>query len=130
MSRSSFKSGRTGRGRAFVSDRSGSHHAELMRLTSYALLVLGLPAIWFIVGAVGKSYDEMRLMLGRPFPAIALVAFAGVAVYHMMLGAQNIIDDYVHDERLKAISLDVNKWLSLGVGAVWVLAIMMIAAPR
>ncbi|MBI1867907.1 MAG: succinate dehydrogenase, hydrophobic membrane anchor protein [Methylocystis sp.] len=130
MSRSAFKSGRTGRGAAFASDHSGSCHAHTMRLTAYALLPLGVLSIWFIVGAVGKSFDGVRADIGRPLPATVLIAFISVAVYHMRIGVESIIDDYVHDEGLKAISLAVNKWLSLAIGAVWALSLIIVAASR
>lgn len=130
MSQPEFKSGRTGRGGAFTADRSGSHHARLMRISSYALMPLGIIAAWYVVGAVGKSYDELRVLLGRPFPALALLAFALISVFHMRLGAECIIDDYVHDEKWRTLALDVNKWAAAAVGAAWTLAIMLIAAPH
>lgn len=130
MSRSVFESGRTGRGAGFASDHSGSLHAQAMRLTAKALAPLGLLSIWFIVGVVGKPYEAARAEIGRPFPAIVLIAFIGIVVFHARLGAEAIIEDYVHDEGLKAKALLVNKWLTIAIGAVWTLSILIVAAPR
>lgn len=124
-----FRSGRRG-GAAYESDHSGSLHARAVRLSALALAPLGVLALWYIVGAVGKPYEGVRAELGRPFPAIVLIAFIGVAVYHMRLGMNEIIEDYVHDEALRDASRLVNKWLSLAIGAVWALSIMIFAAAR
>lgn len=130
MSRSVFESGRTGKGGAFTSDHSGSLHASAMRLSARALAPLGLLSIWFIAGLVGKSYEAARAEIGRPFPAIVLIAFICIAAYHARLGMETIIEDYVHDEALEAKALLINKWLTIGIGVVWTLSIMIIAAPR
>lgn len=130
MSRSAFESGRRGKGAAFVSDHSGSLHAVAMRHSAKALAPLGLLSVWFIVGLVGKSYEAARAEIGRPFPALVLIAFIAIAAYHARLGVENIVEDYVHDEGLKAKALLANKWLTIGFAAVWIFSILIIAAPH
>lgn len=125
-----FKSGRTGRGDAYVSDHSGSRHARFMRLSARALAPLGVLAAWYLVGVVGKPLEGVRAEIGRPFPALVLIAFIGVGMLHARQGAVEIIEDYIHDEGLKAKALIANKWLSIAIVAIWTLAILMIAAPR
>ncbi|OAI31738.1 succinate dehydrogenase [Methylosinus sp. R-45379] len=127
---SRFESGRSGKGDAFVSDRSGSLHALAMRHSARALAPLAVLSIWYLVGLVGKPYEAARAEIGKPLPAIALIAFIVVVAYHARLGVENIIEDYVHDEALKAKALIVNKWLVIAIAAIWTLAIMIIAAPR
>jgi succinate dehydrogenase / fumarate reductase, membrane anchor subunit len=126
----SFKTGRTGRGAAYVSDKSGSHHALRMQWTSRALAPLGVIAAWYVADLAGKPYEAARAALAHPLPALALIAFIIVSAYHMALGAETIIEDYVHDEAMKARALIANKWLSVAIGAVWVLGILLIAAPK
>lgn len=125
-----FKSGRTGRGDAFVSDRSGSPHARFMRLTSYALMPVGALSAWFLMGIAGKPLEAVRAEIGRPFPAIVLILFAVIGMIHARQGMNEIIEDYVHDEALKAKALEANKWSAYVIAAVWVIAILFIAAPR
>ncbi|MEF3365158.1 succinate dehydrogenase, hydrophobic membrane anchor protein [Methylocystis sp. 9N] len=125
-----FKSERKGRGEAYVSDHAGSHHALFMRRTSYALAPLGVLAAWFLLGAAGKPLDGVRAEIGRPLPALVLIAFAAIGMLHARQGMNEIIEDYVHDEALKAKALAANKWIAFAVAAIWVVAILIIAAPR
>ncbi|ATQ68313.1 MULTISPECIES: succinate dehydrogenase, hydrophobic membrane anchor protein [Methylosinus] len=125
-----FESGRSGKGAAFTSDRSGSLHALAMRHSARALAPLGLLSVWFIANLSGQSYEAARAHLGRPLPAITLIAFICIASYHARLGMETIVEDYVHDEALKARALQINKWLTVAIAASWTLSIMIIAAPR
>jgi succinate dehydrogenase / fumarate reductase, membrane anchor subunit len=129
-SRTTFISGRTGRGAAYVSDASGAPHDKFMRLSSLALVPLGLLSAWFLAGLAGKSYEAARAELGHPLPALALIAFMVLGAAHARLGADNIIIDYVHDSELKEKALRANKWASIVLAALWTFAILLIAAPR
>ncbi|MBM3562806.1 MAG: succinate dehydrogenase, hydrophobic membrane anchor protein [Alphaproteobacteria bacterium] len=125
-----FNSGRTGSGDAYVSDRSGSPHAQFMRLTSYALIPLGALSAWWILGLAGKTLEGVRAEIGRPIPALALLAFGAVGMVHARQGMDEIIEDYVHDEALKTRALVANLWASRVIAALWVVAILLIAAPK
>ena len=57
------------------SDHSGRRHAHFMRLSSYALAPLGLFVAWWLIGVVGKPFEAARAEIGRPFPALMLIAF-------------------------------------------------------
>lgn len=125
-----FKSGRTAAGDAYVSDHSGSPHAHFMRLTSYALIPLGALSAWWILGLAGKTLDGVRAEIGRPFPALTLLAFGVVGMIHARKGMDEIIEDYVHDEALKAHALVANIWASRAIAALWVVAVLLLAAPK
>jgi succinate dehydrogenase / fumarate reductase membrane anchor subunit len=124
-----FRSGRTGRGAAFVADHHGSQHARFMRLSSYALVPLGVLAAWHLAGVVGLSADGVRAAIGRPFPALGLIAFGVIGMVHAREGMNEIIIDYVHDPALKEKAFRVNQWASRAIAALWTLALMLIAAP-
>ena len=83
-----FKSGRTGPGGGYVSDRSGSRHAEFMRLTAKFQAPLALFAGWYIVGLAGKSYEAARAELAHPFPALVLIAFIVSVSQHARYGME------------------------------------------
>jgi succinate dehydrogenase / fumarate reductase, membrane anchor subunit len=125
-----FKSGRSGQGPAFVSDHEGSAHARFMRLSSYALAPLGVLSAWWLTGLVGKTLEGVRAEIGHPFPAIALILFAIIGMIHARQGANEIIEDYVHDAALKEKALYWNRIASIAIAGVWTIAIMLIAAPK
>ncbi len=125
-----FKSGRRGQGPDYVSDHEGSVHARFMRLSSYVLAPLGVLSAWWLAGLVGKSLEGVKAEIGRPFPALVLVAFGVVGMIHARQGMTEIIEDYVHDAALKEKALYWNRIASIAIAAAWTLGIMLIAAPK
>ncbi len=117
----------TARVRHLGSARSGTRHAWLMRVTSLALLPLSIAFVWIILSLVGKDYSDVRAMLGRPFPAILMLLFVPTGIYHMMLGMQTIIEDYVHGEHAKSWSLVANTFFCAAVGLACVYAILRLS---
>ena len=125
-----FNSGRTGQGAAYISDHEGSTHARFMRLSACALAPLGVLSAWWLAGLVGQSPEGVRAVIGRPLPAIVLIAFAVLGMLHARQGMTEIIEDYVQDSALKEKALRINKIASIAIAAGWTLAIMLIAAPK
>lgn len=125
-----FKSGRSGPGAAFVSDHEGTPHARFMRLSSYALAPLGVLAAWWLAGIAGKTLEGVRAEIGRPIPAIVLISFAVLGMFHAYHGMNEIIIDYVHDPALKQQAQTANKCAAIAIAAAWTLAILVIAAPK
>lgn len=125
-----FRSGRSGQGAAYVSDHEGSAHAHFMRLSSYALAPLGVLSAWWLAGLVGETLDGVKAEIGRPFPALVLIAFAVIGMIHARQGMTEIIEDYVHDDALREKALRWNRIASIAIAGAWTLAIMLIAAPK
>jgi succinate dehydrogenase / fumarate reductase membrane anchor subunit len=126
-----FISGRTGRGSAFISDRSGAAHDRFMRLSAWLLLPLGV-AVSFLLASIAAnpSYAEARAIIEQPAAALALIAFILVGMAHARMGAESVIMDYVHDERRKTLALAANKIAAILIAALWAGAVGLIAAPR
>jgi succinate dehydrogenase / fumarate reductase membrane anchor subunit len=77
--------------------RSGTEHWWLERLTSAAGLPLTIFLIWLALRVGGRSHQEVASVLGHPFVAIGLLLSLTTLIWHMKLGMQVIIEDYVHD---------------------------------
>jgi len=123
-----FISGRTARGSAFVSDRSGASHDRFMRLTTWLLLPLGVAVACVLASvAANPSYAEARAIVEQPLPAVALIAFIVIGMAHAVVGAGSIIIDYVHDARKKALAFVANTIAGVLIAGVWALAVGLIA---
>ncbi|MBM3606998.1 MAG: succinate dehydrogenase, hydrophobic membrane anchor protein [Alphaproteobacteria bacterium] len=115
-----------GQVRHFGSARSGTKHAWRMRVTSIALLPLTLAFVWFVLTVVGKDYAAVRAAIANPVWSIVLLLFLGAGVYHMMLGMQTIIEDYVHGEISRTWLLMANMFFSAVIGLALVYAVLRI----
>jgi succinate dehydrogenase / fumarate reductase membrane anchor subunit len=109
------------------SARSGTRHVWHMRLTSLALVPLTIGFVWLVLTVVGKDQGAVRAVLGQPFAAVLLLLFIPTSVYHMMIGMQTIIEDYVHSERIKTLSLFANMFFSAIVGVACIYAILRLS---
>jgi succinate dehydrogenase / fumarate reductase, membrane anchor subunit len=59
--------------------------------------------------------------------AILMLFFLLTSVFHMKLGMQSIIDDYVHDAQFKEWSLIANLVFSVSIGLACVYAILKLS---
>jgi succinate dehydrogenase / fumarate reductase, membrane anchor subunit len=109
------------------SAKAGTHHAWHMRLTSFALVPLTVAFVWIVLSLVGKDYNTVRAALGSPSIAIIMLLFILTGIYHMMLGMQTIIEDYVHTESTKTFSLALNIFFSFAVGLACVYAVLRLS---
>lgn len=106
------------------SARSGTRHAWHMRVTAVALLPLTIAFVWIVLTLVGKDYATVRAALGAPLPAILMLLFLLTGIYHMMLGMQVIIEDYVHGEHARTWSLMANMFFAAAVGLACIYAVL------
>lgn len=129
MSKASGPSMRTpiGRVRHYGSARSGTRHAWRMRVTSIALLPLSIFFVLIILSVVGKDYNTVRATLGSPLPAIVVLLFLLSGVYHMMLGMQTIIEDYVRGEHAKQWLIIANMFFSTTIGFACIYAVLRLS---
>ncbi len=86
----------------------GTKHFWQERLTALAAIPLTAAFVFLTVKFIGASYDQARLLLLDPLNAGALALFLLVSAWHMKLGMQVIIEDYVHDEGPKFFLLIAN----------------------
>ena len=106
------------------SAKSGTQHAWRMRLTSFALLPLTIAFIIIVVSLAGRDFESARALLGSPCPAILMILFIGAGVWHMMLGMQVIIEDYVHHEHAKRLALMANACFSALIAIATMFAVL------
>jgi succinate dehydrogenase / fumarate reductase membrane anchor subunit len=126
MSSASNRSMRTalGRARGHGSGHGGTGHFIAQRVTAVALLLL---APWLAVSAAltmpDAGYVAAIDFLTQPLNAVGIILFLIAVLYHMSIGMQVIVEDYVHSPFSKALLLVANTLLAfaLGAGAIFAL---------
>ena len=116
-----------GRVRGLGAAGNGVHHWWVQRLTSVALVPLG---VWLLVSLLTlPSLDFVTLVswIGGTWTSSLLTVFVITACWHSRLGIQVIIEDYVHDQGLKTTSLVLSGFVHVLLAALGVFAVLRIA---
>jgi succinate dehydrogenase / fumarate reductase membrane anchor subunit len=116
-----------GRVRHLGSAHHGTRVFWHQRLTAVANVPLTLAVIVIIVGLLGRNHAAVVQILGSTPVAIVMLLFIVSSVYHMWLGMQVVIEDYVHDEVGKLVTLMLNTFFSIAVGFAGVFAILKLS---
>ncbi|MGH6794639.1 MAG: succinate dehydrogenase, hydrophobic membrane anchor protein [Methylocella sp.] len=113
--------------RLLGSAKSATADARNMRITSVALVPLSLAFVAIVLSLLGKDYAAVRAELGHPLPAILMLLFILSGVFHMKLGMQSIIDDYVHAAQLREWALIANLFFSACIGLACIYAVLKLS---
>jgi succinate dehydrogenase / fumarate reductase membrane anchor subunit len=116
-----------GRVRGYGSARSGTDHFIRQRLTAIANIPLTIAAVVIVVSLIGHNQAAVAQILGSTLVAIVMLLFIISTSYHMMIGMQVIIEDYVHGERTKYALLILNTFFTIGVGFSSIYAILKLS---
>ena len=98
-----------GRARGLGSAKSGAAHWWAQRLTAVALVPLTLWFVWSALRLVGASHQVLLAWIGAPVPIVLLIALVLASFYHLSLGLQMVIEDYVTAEPARLITLLLTK---------------------
>ena len=113
--------------RGLGSARSGAHHWWLERLTSVSTLLL---FVWFVVSLLrlpSLDHSAVTEWLSAPLGAVPMLLLIVSTFWHLKLGLQVVIEDYVHEEGMKFFSITVLNFFTIAVGALAFFAVLRIA---
>jgi succinate dehydrogenase / fumarate reductase, membrane anchor subunit len=110
--------------RGLGSAKSGTEHFWQQRVTAMANLPLLLFLVWFILAHLGATRPEMIASLKNPFISVGLLLTLISVTWHMRLGLQVVIEDYVHSEARKIALLTLNMFFVYALTAVGVFSIL------
>lgn len=116
-----------GRVRGLGSARHGALHWWHQRLTAAGNLIL---VLWFVVSLFRlplHDYAAITHWLASPLVAVALILMTVSVFWHLKIGLQVFIEDYVHDDGLRVAALMALNFYAVGGGALAVFSILKIA---
>jgi len=115
-----------GKVRGLGSAKDGTHHWWMQRVTAVALIPL---AIWFVASLValtGEDHAAFAAWVKSPISATLLILLIGVTFHHAQLGLQVVIEDYVHREGTKLVSILLVKGAALVLAGIGIISVLRI----
>ncbi len=114
--------------RGLGASHSGTGHFWRQRITAVALVPLGLWFTFAILGLIGTNEVAVLSFLAQPWNALLMAAFATIMLYHMSLGLQDVVDDYVHTTGMKIFCLLLISFMMIATTVTCIFALIRIAA--
>jgi succinate dehydrogenase / fumarate reductase membrane anchor subunit len=106
---------------------SGTQTFWHQRVTSIAGIPLTIALLIIAVALLGRSHAAVVQILGSSLVAIIMLLFIINMTYHMWIGMQEIIVDYVHSDKWKLLSLTANTFFVCAVGLASIYAILKLS---
>jgi succinate dehydrogenase / fumarate reductase membrane anchor subunit len=107
--------------------KEGVGHWWSQRVTSVALVLLGL---WFVAALLrmpSLSHEVVVAWISMPFNSVLLLLLIGTLVYHSQLGVQVVVEDYVHHHGLKIATMMSITFAHVAMAALAIFAVLRIA---
>jgi succinate dehydrogenase / fumarate reductase membrane anchor subunit len=114
--------------RSLGASHSGTTDFWRQRLTAVAMVLLMVPVIVVVMMMLGSNHAGAIQFLGSPLVAIILLLFIIASCWHMKIGMQVVIEDYVHQETLKLAAIMANNFFSFGVALASIYAILKLSS--
>ena len=98
------------------SARAGTQTFWHQRITSVAGVPLTIAFIAIVIALLRRNHAATVQILGSPLVAILMILFILTMAYHMWIGMQEIIVDYVHGTAAKYLALFGNMFFCVVTG--------------
>ncbi|WP_420960673.1 succinate dehydrogenase, hydrophobic membrane anchor protein [Brucella sp. IR073] len=113
--------------RGLGSAKEGTGHFWRQRLTAVANVPLMLFFVGLIASLNGADFATVRAALSHPLTALVMILMLLSGLYHMRIGMQVIIEDYVHGEGAKVIFLMLNTFFTIVIGVACIFSILKLS---
>ena len=100
--------------------------AGILWLPGTATAQFAETATW-TVGS-GAGHAAVTAWLAHPLAGLLMVLFLGATFYHLMLGLQVVVEDYVHNEKLKLTAIMLNNFFSAAVALASTYAVLKLSS--
>ena len=110
------------------SSHSGTRDFWHQRLTAIAMTLLIVPAVVIVLMLLGRNQAGAAQILGQLPIAIVLMLFIIASAWHMKIGMQVVIEDYVHGEKTKLACVVANNFFSFAVALASICAVVKLSS--
>jgi succinate dehydrogenase / fumarate reductase, membrane anchor subunit len=117
-----------GRVRNLGASHSGTSDFWRQRVTAVATALLIAPVVVIVLMLIGRNQAGAAQILGSPPIAIILLLFILASAWHMKIGMQVVIEDYIHNEKLKLASVMANNFFCVAVALASIYAILKLSS--
>ena len=117
-----------GRVRNLGAAHSGTSDFWRQRITGVAMTLLMIPGLVIIMMLLGRNQVYAAQTLSSIPVAVILLLFIFASALHMKIGMQVVIEDYVHNEKLKLTAVMLNNFFSIAVALASTYAILKLSS--
>ena len=114
--------------RGLGSAKSGTSDFFRQRVTAIAMVLLFVPVIVIIMSLLGRNQAGAAQILGSQLVAVIMILFIIASIWHMKIGMQVVLEDYVTDEKTKLAAIIANNFFSAAVGLASIYAIIKLSS--
>ena len=114
--------------RSLGSSHSGTSDFWRQRLTAVAMTVLIVPVIVVVLMGIASNQAGAKQIFSSLPIAIIMLLFIVASVWHMKIGMQVVIEDYVHNEKIKLASVMANNFFCVAVALASIYAILKMSS--
>jgi succinate dehydrogenase / fumarate reductase, membrane anchor subunit len=114
--------------RSLGSSHSGTSDFWRQRLTAVAMTVLIVPVIVVVLMLIGSNQAGAKQIFSSLPIAIIMLLFIVASAWHMKIGMQVVIEDYVHNEKIKLASVIANNFFCIAVALASIYAILKMSS--
>jgi succinate dehydrogenase / fumarate reductase, membrane anchor subunit len=106
------------------SAKSGTEHFWQQRMTAVANVPLVIFLVWFVISHLGAARHDVVASVQNPFNAILLALSFVSILWHMRLGMQVVVEDYVHGAGARLACIVLNSFFTAALGVAAFYAIL------
>ena len=115
------------RARGRGSAHEGTSHFWWQRLTGVANLIALAFFVVTVFVVAGASHAQVKAYFAAPLASVLMLLLIGSVAYHMYLGMQTIVDDYVHASGSRLVASIMNVLFTVIVALASVLAVLKLS---